>query len=1135
MSSFRYLKRSCPICQGARTDCRQSDRTQAVHCRAPEVHPAGWEATGIDIQGFTIWIESAQATRPDYWADLERQRQQRQQQQTEERKRLLPPTARNRQWRIVAGQSGLATRHRAALAARLEAAELSPAWIDRLVKQRLLFTWQPHQTFPGVTPALPGTDKRGRLRTFTGWAIGIPDPHGHVLGVQIKPEHGAGYFWAASEKPGPSIHLPNGEAPIGVYRPSVVQRTDQLGLAEGFLKSAIAAERLGIPFIGAAGGHFASSPEQFQAAVEALSGEGPIELVLYPDAGMFDNKHANVHSSWRRLADLCDRAGYTLRVAWWGQTEKAHGDVDEAPIATLAAARLISMAELEALLKEAQQDDWRTQYEQLAKAAWERCRRYTPTHTTEQRYVSVEAGDLLGADIHALKSEMGTGKTQALATLLGQSDLGAIAIGSRNSLLLQSCERWGHFYHLHQDSAHGLIADPQARIACCVDSLQHFADSDFDGKIIILDESLSIVKHALLSSTLKGRRDKALQKFEQAIKHAAVVIAWDGNNADIAINYLAALRGEHCRVVKALNAYRGDRLEVELIRVCAETGNVWASNHTPVINKLGESLRAYQHLPSGARAVAVTSDSQRLCEALDLTYSEQGFKVLRIDSKTITDPAIKRFLANPDAYIAEYQPDLLVMSPSAESGLDISIPDTFAKGFAFFFGVIDTASQLQFLRRVRRCLDWTAWCVEYTVSDDMEGLNSPFARQLSRQLMEYLQADAIAALKGHAQPSQTEAFIARLQEQAASPHHQTTLQFMAARNYERLHTRQCLQETLVAAGHHVTLVDVGKPEDSTDADAIREARAQIIEADSRAIYAARDISPDQAARIKASFSASIEDRWAAEKAFLKSRLPRIEYSIVWSWEFIAEVLFKDRGLIKRLERWWMLNHLETAQRRARDAWESVMAHGAHLSDIRSDYRLLQAFDHLSIVQLCDGQYRDARDPLVQTIYQKCRRSKPLQAALGRKPGKLSPLDWVGRLCRIVGITSQGEAKPHGQRGGEGSDRWYRHQPPETDPYSCVILECLSRSYDQYGQPETAERLIDPATEVDHLLLNENLLTGQGDPGQPLALSAFERDRLSVEAIADIRAMIAEATAQGPAVLKALQAVFDPAVWRLATG
>ena len=587
--------------------------------------------------------------------------------------------------------------------------------------------------------------------------------------------------------------------------------------------------------------------------------------------------------------------------------------------------------------------------------------------------------------------------------------------------------------------------------------------------------------------------------------------------------------------MKALNAYRGDRVEIELIRVLSKTGNVWVSNHTPVMNKLGEALRAYQPIPSGPRALAVVSDSQRLCEALDLTYSEQGFKVLRIDSKTIPDPLIKRFLANPDAYIAEYQPDLLVMSPSAESGLDISIPDYFAKGFAFFFGVIDTASQLQFLRRVRRCLDWTAWCVEYTLSEDEDGMRSPFARQLSRQLMEYLQADVIAALTGREPPSQIEAFMARLQEQATRPHHQTTLQLMAARNYERQHTRECLHEALAAAGHQVTLIDVGKPEASPDADAIREARAEIIEADSRAIYAARDIAPDQAARIKASFGASLEDRWVAEKAILKRRLPKIEQSPVWSWEFIAEVLFKDRGLLKRLERWWMLTHLDAAQTRARDAWDSVREHGAYLTDIRSDYRLLQALDHLGIAQLCDDQVRDASDPLVQAIYQKCRRSKKLQGALGRKPGKLSPLDWVGRLCRLVGITSQGEAKPHGQRGGESSDRWYRHQAPETDPVHGAILECLERSYDKYRDTETAEHRTEPTKEVDHLPLKESLSKALGDPGQTIGPSEVDLDPCSPEVIADIQSMIAEARGQGPSVLDALRSIFDPEVWRLAIG
>ena len=1143
MSGFRYLKRSCPICHGARTDCRQSTSTQAVHCRATEVHPAGWEVTGFDLQGFTIWIEHAQATRPGYWATLERQHQQRQQQQAEERQRLLPLTARNRQWRIVAGQSGLSTPHRAALEARLDAAAVSSNLIDRLLKQRLLFTWQPGQSFPGVTPALPGTDKRGRLRNFQGWAIGVPDATGKVLGFQIKPEHGHGYFWAASAKPGPSIHLPNGEPPLGVYRPSTCQTPHRIGLVEGFLKSAIAAERLGIPVIGAAGGNFASSPEQFQVAVETLSQGDPVELVLYPDAGMLASNHANVHSSWRRLADLCDRLDYPLHIAWWGQTEKAHGDVDEAPRSALAAVALLSMAELEAKLKAAHQDDWQAQYAQLAKVAWERCRRYTPTHTIEQRYIDISADirTLLSVDLQGLKSAMDTGKTQALAALFSLPefrDLGALALGCRNSLLLQSCERWGNFYHLHQDSAHGLIPDRQARIACCVDSLLHFADSDFDGRILILDEALSIVKHALLSRTLSGKRDPILQKFEQAIKRAAIIIAWDGNNADIALNYLAALRGEHCRLIKTLNTYRGEGLTVDLIRVVNEAGAVWSANHTPVLNKLGEALRAYQAVTTGARALAVVSDSQRLCEALDATYSEQGFKVLRIDSKTITDPLIKRFLANPDAYIAEYQPDLLVMSPSAESGLDISITDYFAQGFAFFFGVIDTATQLQFLRRVRRCRHWSAWCVEFTTAQDGEGLRSPFARQLTQQLLDYLQADAIAALQGHEERSRTDAFLAQLREQAASPHVQTALQLMAARNYERQQTRACLQEALTDAGHQVTLIDVSPPEASPDGDAVRAARAEIIEADSQAIYAARDIPLEQAAHIKASFSASLADRWAAEKALLKARLPGIEHSDVWGWELIAEVLFKDRGRIPRLERWWMLQHLDVAQTRATATWGRLRHGEPFLPDIHSDYRRLQALDHLGLAQLCNGQWRDARDPLIQAIYRKCQRSKALQTALGRKPGQLTPVDWVGRLCRLVGISSHGQAKPQAQRGHGRGQRQYRYQPPTQDPLNRALLECLNRSHEPDPASEAPDSPKPQALQPlppDHLPSIKTFEAVPGDRPATRASSPFPSMDWTPEIIAEVQGMRAEARAQGPPVEEALQRVFPPDLWRYATG
>lgn len=1136
--SFTYLKGNCPVCAGARKDCRQSTTTQAVHCRAPEANPTSWQQTGFDAHGFSIWIESSQATDPGYWAEQERLKQERRRQQAEQRKRLLSITERDRQFRRVAGHSGLGTAHRQDIAERCQVAGLDDeAFTHHMVSQKLLFSWQPKQSFPGITAALPGTDAQGRLRNFQGWAIAIPDHQGRLLGCQIKPQSGQGYYWASSKaEGGNSPHLPNGEMPLGVYRPSVpTAPSGRIGTGEGYLKPAIAAERLGISFMGAAGGNFAGSPEQFKAAAEALADGQPVEIVYYIDAGMLDRSHSSVHTSWRKLAVMCEELGYSLKFAWWGQGEKHHGDVDEAPLEAIQNAELISMEALEEMIRQQGQEEWKAQYAELALQAWLSCRNYTPTTTTNQQYVEVDAGQLLIADIHALKSAMATGKTQALVELLEKLGLGAIAIGSRNGLLLNSCQRWGSFYHLHQDSAFGLVADPLARIACCIDSILHFADRDFDGKILILDEVLSIVKHGLLSGTLKAKRDAVLAKFEQAIKRAAVVVAWDGNNADIAINYLAALRGEHCKVIKALNEYRRDRLQVELVRALNDEGKVITSSNAAVLDKLGDALKAYQQITTGPRALVVVADSQRLCEALDHTYSEQGYKVLRIDSKTVTDSEIKRCLSAPDPYIEEYQPDLVILSPTAESGLDISIKGYFAKGFGLFFGVIDTATQMQILRRVRDCLDWCVWCTEYTLSEEWEGTRSPFARKLHRQLMEYLQADAIAALQGTDREHLTQQFLQQLQEQATSPHYQATLQFLAARNYERQNTRQCLQIALEDAGHHVQVIDVAKPDKSATTEAISEAKAAIIEADSKAIFSAPDISIAQAAKNKASFNASLEQRWAAEKAMLKARLPGIEHSGSWSWELIAILLFKNRGLIGRLERWWMLQHMEAAQHRATERWQDAISNNTPLTDISSDYRLLQALDHLGIAQLCDGTERDSNDPLIQEIYRKCKRSKRLQVALGRAPGRLAPLDWVGRLCSIAGIESKGLMKCRAARGGDGGDRSYTHYAPGRSPEEAAILEAIGKRFEKHLNPEIAESPSEKASEADHLPLENNISIGSGDPPQTLGMWDIEANsQYSPDDVIDAREMIAIARGQGAAALEELRLIIPSGLWQVAS-
>ena len=800
-------------------------------------------------------------------------------------------------------------------------------------------------------------------------------------------------------------------------------------------------------------------PERLIRELETFARPGR-EFIFVFDADEKRKTRQAVAKAIRATAKLLEAKGCKVRVArWLPSLGKGIDDVwasagaDTVHEVLAAASPLGDQRQLAKLHHQERQErpekayqEWLDLREMQARANWQKLRTYTPTATAEQRYVTVDAAELLASDIHALKSGMGTGKTHELARILNELGTGAIAIGSRNSLLLQSCERWGGFYHLHQDSAHGLTADPYSRIACCLDSLIHFQPQHFDGKVVILDEVLSIVKHGLTSSTLKGKRSECLTRFTEAIRRAAVVIAWDGNNADIAINYLLALRGPDAKVIKQLNKFKGDRLRVELVQSVNADGEPLLRDRSPVEKKLMETLSAARHLPEGiARAAVIISDSQIQCQALDDKLSEAGYQTLRVDSKTLSEEAVGAFLQAPDTYLETNPIDALIMSPTAESGIDISIKDYFAHGYAFFCGVIDTDTQMQFLRRVRACLNWSVWCQEYTILEEWEGTKSPFARRLQAQLLDYLQMDAAASLAGDERAEKLQEFCQQLLQQADDPHTQATLKFMAARNFERSHTRECLEYALADAGHHVQRIDLNK--DQRVEEAMKEARDAIKDTDASAIFHSRNISVTEALRIKASFSASLEDRYASEKALLIARLPGIQNTSCWSAQLVKRLLFTERKLIGQLECYWMLRHMEAAKERSRQVWaELIDGSSFFLSDIKSDYAKLQALDSLRLLEIIDNQQAlTVNSEIVQAIYKRCKR-KRMQTALGRAPGK-KPMELIGRLMAGVGVTSRVKMSRRDERGDRY--RQYTYIAPEKDETLAALLECLERRFEKY--------------------------------------------------------------------------------------
>ena len=965
---------------------------------------------------------------------------------------------------------------------------------------------------------LPGISRDGwSLQTYNGYSTPCITVEGHIAAHQIVGRRG-GKFWLSSysetdrpDGPGPQV---GGELPLTVRRPQQVTRK-AIALVEGIgSKPFLTAERLGAVTVGAAGGAFASSPKLLKHTVDTLSAElGTKRIEFQPDAGMMDASRRSVRERYRATWALLESWGYEVAIGWWDQWDKADGDIDE--IDHPEQVKFITVGKFNQLSGDVIQSDpsprgdgfepksreeWLAQKDAQARSNWKKTYAFTPTSTVKQRYVDT------GSDVtdmalwlHALKSDMGTGKTYELIRILGELEgLGAIAVGSRNSLLIQSCLRWSggdnaKFYHLHGNDAFPLIGKKDSRLALCFDSLHYFKPEDFDGKILILDEALSVIKHGLLSNTLRDRRGECLDIFKEAVKRAAIVIAWDGNNCDLTVNYLAALRGENANVLKQVNRFRGDRLNVEIVQAVSDEGKPLLRDRSPVERKLREALQAAQHLPEGeAQAFAAITDSQTQAEALDDKFTAEGYRVFRLDSKTVKTEAGKAFLKAPDKFLGENQRyNLIILSPTAESGIDISITNYFAHGFAFFHGVIDTPTQLQFLRRFRKVLNWTAFCQAYTTLENWEGNRSPFAKRIQSQVVEYLQMDAIAALDGDGRRLALEGLINELSDQLDDAHSQTALKLLAARNFERSHTRECFVHMLTEAGHTVTTVEAGN--DRELAKELAEVKDTIQDADASAVFHSPTISVSKAISIMSSFKASLEDHYAAQKALLLARIPGMEQTAEWTPELVKRLLFTHRGELAQLERYWMLNHMDAAKECSRQQWARRMDEGmGRALDIRTDYIKLKALDHLGVLKMATSSEAYTEDsPEVQHIYKQCKQSKRLQTALGRSPGKTTPMDFVGRLMADVGIKSSSRVLP--RAGKRDREREYQYLTPELSDTGRAMLICIGKRLEKYLSSKSAETSQGKAADVDHLGPSSSINIGRGDPRQTKPSTEFEGD------------------------------------------
>jgi len=484
-----------------------------------------------------------------------------------------------------------------------------------------------------------------------------------------------------------------------------------------------------------------------------------------------------------------------------------------------------------------------------------------PTDVTVNRRYLGEISIPNSAQLVAIKSPKGTGKTHSLESVVGDAladGQWVLVVGHRVQLAEALCHRFGIPYITEvRESEFGAVLG----YGLCVDSLhpesqaRFNADSWHDG-VVIMDESEQVIWHALNSGTCQRERVTILRHLKtllgNVLQGSGRVFLADADLSDLSIDFVRSLSGYDSDPFVVVNDWQPED---------EERCNIYNYSGT---NPSGLVAALERHIDQGSRPLVVCSaqktkskwGSRTLETHLQKKYPDK--KILRIDSETISDPTHPAYgcIAHLDSILPEY--DIAIASPSIETGVSIDLKGHFTSVWAIFQGVQSESSARQALFRLREPVERHIWAASHGIGQIGNGstsVKSLLASQhkLAKANVRLLQELALDDIELDFQPESLRIWAK-----------------MAVRvNLGMIHYRQSILEGLKAEGHQI--IDSEELVNDAVKAAVTETRTENQIAEARAVEAEMDTTPTEFEQLQQKKAKTQSERYRERKHLLKLR------------------------------------------------------------------------------------------------------------------------------------------------------------------------------------------------------------------------------------------------------------------------